>query len=59
VKRGNSLAVLWGTPRRVGLAEGSESEGTYVQNVRGMELLVGIAKAPVARKCAVLSLRQI
>jgi hypothetical protein len=57
VKRGNLLAVLWRTHSRVGLAEGSESEGTYVQNVRAMELLVGIAKAPVARKCAVLSLR--
>jgi hypothetical protein len=57
VKRGNLLAVLWGTPRRVALAEGNESEGTYVQNVRAMELLVGIAKAPVARRCVVLSLR--
>jgi hypothetical protein len=57
VKRGNLLAVLWRTHSRVGLAESSESEGTYVQNVRAMELLVGIAKAPVARRCAVLSLR--
>jgi hypothetical protein len=57
VKRGNLLAVLWGTPRQVALAEGSESKGTYVQNVRAMELLVGIAKAPVARRCVVLSLR--